>query len=190
MKWRPVRLGRFLPLAAGLFAHLTVLGQTSTSDAVSREVSVFNIGAPSASVEAVSREVSVFNIGAPSASVEAVSREVSVFNIGAPSASSVEAISREVSVFNYGVPPVVLAMGSTNALKDEPNQVPFALQTVLNLTNLTLTLQTDDSYLQILGVTPIAPEVVSAVLGTVNSNGHPIAFTFRGSRIWIQPSCR
>ncbi len=77
----------------------------------------------------------------------------------------------------------MFAIGSTNALEDEPTQVPFALETVLNLTNLTLTLQTDDSYLQILGVTPVAPEVVSAVLGTANSNGYPVAFTLNPAAI-------
>src|ERR1017187_10535159 len=190
-------LGRFLLLAAGLFAHLTASGQTSTNDAISREVSVFNSGLPSATTittnaEAISREVSVFNSGLPSAAtittnVEAISRELSVFNSGLPSSATittnVEAISRELSMFNFGVPPVVFAIGSTNALGDEANQVPFTLQTVLDLTNLSLTVQTDDSHLHILGVTPSSPEVVSMVLGTANSNGLPIAFTLNPAAI-------
>ena len=142
--------------------------------------------------EAISREVSIFNSGLPSAAtittnVEAISREVSVFNSGLPSATTittnVEAISRELSIFNYGVPPVAFSIGSTNALKDVPNQVPFTFQTILDLTNLSLTLQTDDSRLQILGVTSVSPEVISTTLGTVISNNHPIAFTLNPATI-------
>ena|ERR1039458_1680161 len=166
-------LGRFLLLAAGLFAHLSASGQTSTNDAISREVSIFNSGLPSPATITTN--------------VEAISREVSVFNSGLPSpatiTTNVEAISRELSVFNFGVPPVVFAIGSTNALGDEANQVPFTLQTVLDLTNLSLTVQTDDSHLHILGVTPSSPEVVSMVLGTANSNGLPIAFTLNPAAI-------
>ena len=186
------RRGRFLLLAAALFARLTASGQSS--DAISREVSLFNFGAPSVSTEAISRELSIFNFGQLSSNVEAISREVSVFNFG-QSATSVEAISREVSVFNfgqlsrtieaisrelsiynYGVPPVVFSIGSTNVLGGETNQVPFVLQTVLDLTNLSLMLKTDDSHLQVLAVTPVSSEVASTGLGTVSSNGHPIAF--------------
>ena len=175
-----------LLLAAALFAPFAA--STQTSDAISREVSVFNYGAPSVTtnVDAISREVSVFNYGASSVviSVDAISREVSIFNYGAPSVViGVDAISREVSVFNYGVPPVVFAIGSTNALGDEANQVPFALQTVLDLTNLSMTVQTDPAYLRILGVTPGSPEVVSIVLGTANANGLPIAFTLNPAAI-------
>ena len=170
---------------------------TTNVEAISREVSVFNSGLPSATtistnVEAISREVSIFNSGLPSATtittnVEAISREVSVFNSGLPSATTistnVEAISRELSIFNYGVPPVAFSIGSTNALKDVPNQVPFTFQTILDLTNLSLTLQTDDSRLQILGVTSVSPEVISTTLGTVISNNHPIAFTLNPATI-------
>jgi hypothetical protein len=157
-------------------------GPSADVEAISREVSVFNFGQPSANVEAICREVSVFNFGEASSGVEAISREVSVFNFGEPSAK-VEAISREVSIFNYGVPPVVLSIGSTNILKDEINRVPFTFQTVLDLTNLSLTLQSDDSHLQILGVTPVSPEIISTVLGTVSSNSHPIAFTLNPGAI-------
>ena len=191
----------WLPL---LFLALTPLlapGQTYTSDAISRELSVFNFGVASANVEAISREVSVFNFGPASAGVEAISREVSVFNFGPASAGAeaisrevsvfnfglpsakVEAISREWSVFNYGVPPVVFAIGSTNILRDEINQVPFTFQTFLNLTNLSLTLQTDDARLQILGVTPVSPEVVSVAFGTPSADGYPIAFTLNPGAI-------
>jgi hypothetical protein len=187
-----MRLGRSLLLAAALFARLTASGQTSEAisrevsvfnfgqsatgvEAISREVSVFNFGQSAAGIEAISREVSVFNFGQSATSIEAVSREVSVFNFGQLSANP-EAISREVSVYNYGVPPVVFAIGSTNVLGGETNQVPFVLQTVLDLTNLSLILKTDDSHLQVLAVTPVSSEVVSALPGTVNSNGHPIAF--------------
>ena len=186
------RLGRSLLLAAALFTRLTASGQTSEAisrevslfnfgqlvaptEAISREVSVFNFGQPASNAEAVSREVSVFNFGQSATSIEAISREVSVFNFGQLFASA-EAISREVSVYNYGVPPVVFTIGSTNVLGGETNQVPFVLQTVLDLTNLSLMLKTDDSHLQVLAVTPVSSEVVSTVPGTVNSNGHPIAF--------------
>ena len=188
-----LRRGCSLLLAAALFARLTASGQTS--EAISREVSVFNFGAPSVSAEAISRELSIFNFGQPSSNVEAISREVSVFNFGQSATSldavsrevsvfnfgqliaNVEAISREVSVYNYGVPPVVFSIGSTNVLGGETNQVPFVLQTVLDLTNLSLMLKTDDSHLQVLAVTPVSSEVVSTVPGPVGSNGHPIAFT-------------
>src|ERR1039458_9431600 len=166
-------LGRFLLLAAGLFAHLSASGQTSTNDAISREVSIFNSGLPSPATLTTN--------------MEAISREVSVFNSGLPSpatiTTNVEAISREVSIFNYGVPEVLLSIGSTNALKDVPNQVPFTLQTVLDITNVSFTLQTDDSHLQILGVTPVSPEVLGVVLGAVSANNHPIAFTLNPATI-------
>jgi hypothetical protein len=192
-KLQDMWLGRSLLLAAALFAHLTASGQTS--EAISREVSLFNFGQLSTATEAISRELSVFNFGQPPSNAEAISREVSVFNFG-PSATSVEAlsrelsvfnfgqlsahvegISREVSVFNYGVPPVVFSIGSTNVLGGETNQVPFVLQTVLDLTHLSLMLKTDDSHLQVLAVTPVSSEVVSTASGTVSSNGHPIAFS-------------
>ena len=59
-----------------------------------------------------------------------------------------EAISREVSVYNFGVAPVLFSVGSTNLLGNQSNQVPFSLQTVLDLTNLSFSLKTDDSRLQ------------------------------------------
>jgi len=250
-KWIPVWLGRFLLLAAGLLAYFTASAQTTTSDAISRELSIFNYGGPSvaAATDAISREVSIFNYGAPSvttatdassrevsifnygvtsvtANIEAISREVSVFNFNVPSVATsaeaisrevsvfnfnvtlvttnleaisrevtifnfgvpfvvtnAEAISRELSVFNYGVPPVALSIGSTNAVRDVPNQVPFIFQTVLDLTNVSLTLQVDDSHLQILGVTPASAEVISTTLGAASSNNHPITFTLNPAAI-------
>ncbi len=96
------RIPVLLMLVAWLFVPLALTGQSVTdSEAISRELSLFNFGLPSAPVEAISREVSVFNFGAPSAPVEAISREVSVVNLGQPSAP-IEAISREVSVVNLG----------------------------------------------------------------------------------------
>src|SRR6266851_1040090 len=87
------RLRFLMPLA--LLILLPLLSRAQTNDAVSREVSLFNLGPTTASsVEAISREVSLFNLGPPTAStVEAVTREVSLFNLGPPTASSVEAIS-------------------------------------------------------------------------------------------------
>ncbi|HVV01182.1 MAG TPA: CARDB domain-containing protein, partial [Verrucomicrobiae bacterium] len=82
-------------------AGFHIAAQSIINDAISREISIFNFGDPSAPFEAISREVSVFNFGQDSAGVEAISREVSVLNFGQPAAGS-EAISREVSVFNFG----------------------------------------------------------------------------------------
>lgn len=88
-------------------------GELSITDAVSREVSVFNdtSGPPSDNLgilDAVSREVSVFNgAGNPDPNLDildAVSREVSIFNdtsgSGGPGVNITDANSREVSVFN------------------------------------------------------------------------------------------
>jgi hypothetical protein len=76
------------------------------NDAISRELSIFNYGAPTATEEAISQEVSVYNGEAPPPSdiFEAVSREISIFNAGEPTAF-IESISPEVSVFNFGSPP-------------------------------------------------------------------------------------
>ena len=164
---------------------------SANTEAISREVSTFNYGSlnvPSAGTEAVSREVSAFNYGSlavPSSNTEAISREVSVFNYGLLTYPSVgiEAISREVSVINYGNPPVLFSVGSTNSLGSAVGQVPFTLQTYLDLTNLSLTLLTDDSHLQVLGVTPVAPEVLTVTLGTPGVNSHPISFTLNSAAI-------
>jgi hypothetical protein len=72
----------------------------------SREVSLFNFGAPTARFEAISREQSVFNFGSPPFRIEAVGRELSIFNgERPPTAGYPEAYSREVSVHNFGAPP-------------------------------------------------------------------------------------
>src|SRR5947209_344457 len=69
-------------LAAPLLLCLSCLLWPSVSarsdDAVSREVSLFNLGQPAATIEAFTRELSVYtttNVTRP----EAISREVSVF---------------------------------------------------------------------------------------------------------------
>ncbi len=64
-------------------------------EAITREVTVFNFGQPTARVEAIAREISVFNgQGVPTGGIpEVYSREVSAFNFGSPLAA-VEAISR------------------------------------------------------------------------------------------------
>jgi len=54
---------------------------------------------------------------------------------------------------------------------------------VLDLTNVSLTLQVDDSHLQILGVTPASAEVISTTLGAASSNNHPITFTLNPAAI-------
>ena len=132
------------------------------------------------SPDAISREVSVFNFGSIPTGVEAVSREVSVFNYGAVS-KGFEVVSREVSVFIHGA--LALAVGSTNVFGDASNQVPLRLLTMLDLTNLSLTLFTDDSHLQVLSVTPASPEVVKVTLGPPADNGHPISFTLNPAAI-------
>lgn len=72
----------------------------------SREVSLFNHGAPTALFEAISREQSVFNFGSPPFRLEALGRELSVFNgERGPIAGYPEAYSREVSLYNFGAPP-------------------------------------------------------------------------------------
>lgn len=154
---RNCALVRNFVFAILVFARLCGLAQTTNYEAVSRETSIFNFGQSTATYEANSHEVSVFNFGQSTATYEAISHEVSVYN------------------FNGAV--ALLAIGSTNIMGNETNQVPFVLQTILDLTNLSLTLQSDDLRLRILGVTPVSPEVVSTVLGTVSSTGHPIAFT-------------
>ncbi len=96
----PRVLGRILLCLALLLFPLAAFAQT---EAISREVSVFNFGSPPTATEAITREVSLFNFGSPSASVEGITREVSLFNFGSPSTTS-EAISREASLFNFGTP--------------------------------------------------------------------------------------
>jgi hypothetical protein len=76
------------------------LGIVPLKEAISHEVSLFNVGAPIAPAEAISRSVSIFNgESIPLFPFEVYSREVTTFNFGAPIAA-VEAISREVSVLN------------------------------------------------------------------------------------------
>ena len=81
-------------------------GITTAKEAITREVSVFNFGQPTAGSEAIAREVSIFNgESIPTSGIpEVYSREASVFNFGSPLAN-VEAISREATVFNFGSPP-------------------------------------------------------------------------------------
>lgn len=81
-------------------------GIIALKEAITREVSIFNFGAPTSAMEAISRETSVFNFGSPLASFEALSREISVFNgESVPTSGIPEVYSREVSTFNFGSPP-------------------------------------------------------------------------------------
>ena len=81
-------------------------GIIALKEAITREVSIFNFGAPTSGMEAISRETSVFNFGSPLAEFEAVSREISVFNgESVPTSDIAEVYSREVSTFNFGSPP-------------------------------------------------------------------------------------
>jgi len=173
-----------------LFLHpLLLLAQNQ--DAISREVSMFNFGKqglPTVGSEAISREVSVFNFGTqgfPIVGSGAISREVSVFNFGVQGlpVAGTEAISREVSVFNKGGPPVDFTIGSTNILGNQIGQVPLSLETFEVLTNLALTLRTDDSHIQILGITPASSEVLAVTLGPPGANSHPISFMLNPAAI-------
>ena len=95
----------------------------------SREVSVFNGGAPTAAYEATSREWSVFNLGAASAALEANSREISIYNgSAAPVNDQPEALSRELSVFNeLPAPSAIEAMSREVSIyngNEPPSQPP------------------------------------------------------------------
>ncbi len=100
------RLSRRLWTLSGAFWLCLILvtsGRAQSLEAISREVSLFNIGQPSAGLEAISRELSLFNLGEATATSEAISRELSLFNLGEATAGG-EAISRELSLFNRGEP--------------------------------------------------------------------------------------
>lgn len=77
------------------------IGLPSIRDVTSREVAVFNFGAPSTSLEASSRETSVYNGAEPPRSTlqDVIGREVAVFNFGTDTLRS-DAVSRGLSVFN------------------------------------------------------------------------------------------
>jgi hypothetical protein len=97
------RLLKFLTAWVGA-AHLLLLSPATaqiSSNAISREVSVFNFSLLNPGPLAVSHEVSLFNLGQASFSNPAISREVSVFNFSEPAVSG-GAVSREWSVFNLG----------------------------------------------------------------------------------------
>jgi subtilase family serine protease len=68
-------------------------------EAISREISIYNLPLAALTFESISREVSVYNLQQPVTSFEAISREVSVYNLPQPGIAF-EAISREVSVYN------------------------------------------------------------------------------------------
>ncbi|MBK8269909.1 MAG: hypothetical protein IPK83_17095 [Planctomycetes bacterium] len=70
------------------------------TDAISREVSIYNNFASTIPTDAISREVSLFNHLSLNSATDANSREVSVFN-NLTSTSATDAISREVSLLNY-----------------------------------------------------------------------------------------
>jgi hypothetical protein len=79
---------------------------TNALQYISREVTSFNFGAPSARIEAISLEDSVFNFGSPSARIEANSKEVSAYRAvpgsGPPMTELTHRVSREFTVFNFG----------------------------------------------------------------------------------------
>ena len=165
---------RFLLLLLSLILWpALVLAQTT--DAVSREVSVFNQGPPPAIVEAISREVSFFNQGLSSPNVEAVSREISLFNQGLASPNveaisrevslfdqgvaspSVEAISREVSVFDYDFNRVQLTVGTTAVPTGTSGSVPVTFSTLVPVTNVQVAVDFPPDRLTSWSVQPEAP---------------------------------
>jgi hypothetical protein len=83
---------------AGLTATSAAVQFVVAQEAISREVSVFNLGL-SLLTEAISREVSTFNFGSSDSS-DSISREISTFNSGAGDLP--DSLSREVSTFNFG----------------------------------------------------------------------------------------
>jgi hypothetical protein len=120
--------------------------------------------------EAISREVGVFNFGESSASIEAISREVSVFNEGV---YSLDAISREVSVYNYGFNHLNVAIGSTVMLAGTSNGVPVTFSTIAPVTNVQVAVDFPQNLLMNWSVQPQTP--LTAVL--VSSN-HSLYLTF------------
>ncbi len=78
--------------------------QTPT-DAISREVSLYNDLSPDAPTDAISREVSIYNNLTPPIDMptDAISREVSLYNM-AFAAEPTDAVSREVSIYNQSIP--------------------------------------------------------------------------------------
>ena len=143
-------------------------------DSVSREVSVFNIGMPSANVEAISREWSVFNIGGPSASTEAISREVSIFNLGQPTAAS-EAVSREVSIFNLGQPTATLEAISREVSVVNLGGAAASLEaisrelSIFNLGQPTATLEAISREISVFMSTNPLPDLVVSILDAPTS---------------------
>jgi hypothetical protein len=197
--FRELRLPRVVVMS--LLAAFPLLGKAQSLEAISREVSVVNRGAPlqnsdftsrevsvvnsgglgvaSQSLEAVSREVSVVNrgsLGVASQSLEAISREVSVVNYGAggvPSTQS-EAISREVSVRNVGVNVVTVAVGSAGVVAGNSGSVPVTLSSYLPLTNLSLAVDFPPTLLSNWTVQPQSPYAGSLFV----SNSSRLYLTF------------
>jgi subtilase family serine protease len=136
-----LKLGASRWLRTALFSALLLLllsSKAQTLGPISREVSVFNFGLPSANIETVSRELSLFNFGSTTMTNEAISRELSVFNFGLPPAN-VETISREVSVFNFGRPVVPVEALSREVSVFNPGQPSARLEAVsreLSVVNL------------------------------------------------------
>jgi hypothetical protein len=123
----------WLLMSHTLLVFTPLLSQAQTNDVVSREVSIFNFGQPTASYEAISREVSVFDFGQAVASIEAISREVSVFDRGS---NLLDSISREVSVYDYGFNHFSLAVGSTVVLAGTTGNVAVTFSTLAPVTTV------------------------------------------------------
>jgi len=184
-----------MPLALLILPPL--FSRAQTNDTVSREVSLFNLGPPTASsVEAIAREVSLFNLGPPPASsveaiahevslfnlgpstassVEAIAREVSLFNFGPHTASSSEAIAREVSVFDYGFNHLNLAVGSTVVLAGTSGGVPVTLWTAVPVTNVQVAVDFPQNLLTNWSVQPLSPLTGTAFVS--NSSRLYVAFS-------------
>ena len=124
--------------------------------------------------DAVSREVSLFNFGQPTASIEAISREVSLFNSGPAPAARIEAISREVSVFDYDFNHVSLAVGSTAVLAGTSGGVPVTFSTLVPVTNVQVAVDFPQDLLTNWSVQPQSPLAGTAFV----SNSSRLYLTF------------
>jgi len=123
--------------------------------------------------EAISREVSVFNLGVTNTGAEAISREISVYDTGLGPVYP-EAISREVSVF-ISTNPVLftLATNATEVLPVGTNWcVPIYMASDVSLTNVELTWSMPPGRLTNFNVEPVASQICTNSL-SLTSNGWP-----------------
>jgi len=143
---------RWVLLVILLVTPLLASGQSYTNDAVSREVTIFNDGVPSASIEAISRELSIFNAGN----------------------YSLDASSREVSVYDDGYNHFNLAVGSTVMLAGTTGGVAVAFSTLAPVTSVQMAVDFPSNLLAYWSLAPQSP-----LTGTASvSNNSRLYLTF------------